>query len=164
MMVLCILKKYSGISCGCFVFLTGLLFVVGLTGCTGRVPDNLGVRAGALSPCPASPNCVSTQSTDQEHAIEPLVYTVPRKQAFEKLKSIILHMKRAKITAESDQYLHAEFTSALFRFVDDVEFYFDENKKIIQVRSASRIGRSDLGVNRKRIETIRSSWNAMEKR
>ena len=137
---------------------------IGITGCSGVPPGNLGVKDGSLAPCPASPNCVSSRSPDKEHAIEPLIYTASRTQALEDLKTIILHMKRAKITAESGNYLHAEFTSAILRFVDDVEFYFDENAKIIQVRSASRLGKSDFGVNRKRVESIRTAWSSVEKR
>jgi uncharacterized protein (DUF1499 family) len=76
------------------------------------------------------------------------------------LKNIILHEKRTKIVTETSTYLHAEFTSALWRFVDDVEFSIDENAKLIHMRSASRLGRSDFGVNRKRIEDIRKSWAA----
>jgi uncharacterized protein (DUF1499 family) len=78
------------------------------------------------------------------------------------LKNIILHKKRTKIVTETSTYLHAEFTSALWRFVDDVEFSFDENAKRIHMRSASRLGKSDLGVNRKRVEAIREVWNAQK--
>ena len=67
-------------------------------------------------------------------------------------------MPRSKIVSEQDNYLHIEFTSRIMRFVDDVEFYFNDTKKIIQVRSASRVGRSDFGVNRKRVEMIRSEF------
>jgi uncharacterized protein (DUF1499 family) len=80
------------------------------------------------------------------------------------LKKIIQGMKRTRIITEKDDYLYVEFTSALWRFVDDVEFYFKDASKTIQVRSASRLGRSDLGVNRKRIETIRATWNARGRR
>jgi len=137
---------------------------MGITGCSGVSPGTLGVKGGSLAPCPASSNCVSSRSPDKEHAIEPLIYTASRTQAFEDLKTIILHMKRTKIVTKSENYLHVEFTSAIWRFVDDVEFYFDENAKIIQVRSASRLGKSDFGVNRKRVESIRAAWNAVEKR
>jgi uncharacterized protein (DUF1499 family) len=65
-------------------------------------------------------------------------------------------MKKTQIITEDKNYLYAEFTSAIMGFVDDVEFYLDEDAKLIQVRSASRLGKSDLGVNRKRIETIRT--------
>jgi uncharacterized protein (DUF1499 family) len=79
------------------------------------------------------------------------------------LKKIIQQMKRTRIVTEADNYLYVEFTSALWRFVDDVEFSFDDASKTIHVRSASRLGKSDLGVNRKRIEMIRTAWNALGK-
>jgi uncharacterized protein (DUF1499 family) len=135
-----------------------LALSAGISGCSGTAPGNLGVKDGRLSPCPATPNCVSSLSTDAEHAEKPLTYTRATPAARAELKKLLLGMKRAKITAETGAYLRAEFTSALFRFVDDVEFYIDENAKVIHVRSASRLGKSDLGVNRKRIEAIRAAW------
>ncbi len=79
------------------------------------------------------------------------------------LKDIILHMTRTRIESESRNYIHAEFTSAVWRFVDDAEFYFDDAAKVIHLRSASRLGKSDFGVNRKRIEEIRKAWKACGK-
>ena len=72
-------------------------------------------------------------------------------------------MKRARIVAAEERYIHAEFTSALFRFVDDVEFLLDSETKTIHVRSASRVGYSDLGVNRRRVEEIRSRFDTLNK-
>ncbi len=132
-------------------------------GCTGVRPANLGVKDGKLAPCPASPNCVSSQSSDQEHAIEPLTFTGTATEAHAALGKIILGMKRSRIITDTNNYIHAEFTSAIFRFVDDVEFWFDENAKVIHVRSAARLGSSDLGVNRKRVEEIRARWKASGK-
>jgi uncharacterized protein (DUF1499 family) len=129
-------------------------------GCTGVRPSNLGVRDGKLAPCPSSPNCVSSQSTDPEHAVEPLRFTGTAPDASARLKRIIAAMPRTALVSEAADYLHVEFTSFIFRFVDDVEFFVDERSGTIHVRSASRLGRSDLGVNRKRIEAIRSAWNA----
>ena len=130
-----------------------------LAGCTGTRPIDLGVRDGKLAPCPASPNCVSSQSSDREHSIAPLRYTGSPGDAMDRLKKIIIGMKRSRIITETGSYIHAEYTSALFRFVDDVEFFLDERAAVIQVRSSSRIGYSDLGVNRKRIEDIRAAIN-----
>ncbi len=127
-----------------------------LVGCTGIRPDNLGVRDGKLAPCPSTPNCASSQSTDAEHAVAPLPYTGPAGPAIDDLKKIILAVPRTRIIAEQHGYLRAEFSSLIFRFVDDVEFYANEPLQRIEVRSASRLGRSDLGVNRKRIEEIRA--------
>ena len=129
-----------------------------LIGCTGVRPANLGIKDGKLAPCPSSPNCVSSQGSDREHAVEPLSFLGTVSGAHAALRQIILSMKRSQIIIETDSYIHAEFTSAIFRFVDDVEFWFDENEKVIHVRSASRVGNSDLGVNRKRVEEIRARW------
>lgn len=124
----------------------------------GKRPDHLGIKEGKLAVCPASPNCVSSQApgSDAEHYIEPLAYRSTPAEALTALKSIIQSMPRTKIVTEDGNYLYAEFTSALMGFVDDVEFFVDEAAGVIQVRSASRLGQSDLGVNRKRVEEIRA--------
>ncbi len=124
----------------------------------GGPPSNLGVRDGVLAPCPASSNCVSSQSADPKHAVTPLAYSRSRDEAMADLKEIILAMRRTRITEESKGYIHTEFTSVIWRFVDDVEFFFDDDAKVIHVRSASRFGRFDFGVNRRRIERIRTLW------
>lgn len=106
--------------------------------------------------CPTSPNCVSTQATDEGHAIAPFRYRKSRTEAKEALKAAIATMPRTKLVEEDGAYLHYEFTSLLLRFVDDVEFLFDDEAKTMHFRSASRTGYGDLGVNRKRMEEIRS--------
>lgn len=123
----------------------------------GTQPNNLGISSGKLAACPSTPNCVSSQSKDSEHYIEPLTYQGNSSEAIERLKQIINSLDRSAIVEESNNYLKAEFTSRWMGFVDDVEFYFnEEDKGAIEVRSASRLGESDLGVNRQRIETIRN--------
>ncbi|MEH2168296.1 MAG: DUF1499 domain-containing protein [Nostoc sp.] len=124
----------------------------------GKRPNNLGISNGKLASCPNSPNCVSSQSTDASHQIAPLTFTSTPEEAIANLKQIIESLPRTKIITESKDYLYAEFKSALLKFVDDVEFYLDRNANIIHVRSASRLGQSDLGVNRQRIETIRAKF------
>ncbi len=125
----------------------------------GDRPTGLGVQTGALGACPQSPNCVSTQSSDKQHRIEPLQFDGPLDTAIAQLKDIIEGLPRAKVIEVTDDYLYAEFTSSLMGFVDDVEFYLDPTEPVIQARSASRLGESDMGVNRKRIETIRKKLN-----
>jgi len=122
----------------------------------GTRPTNLGVNNGKLRDCPNSPNCVSSQSIDAEHKIAPLSYSGAPAKALESLKSVISSLPRTKIITANDNYIYAEFTSALMGYVDDVEFYLNTDKQIIEVRSASRLGQSDMGVNRDRIETIRA--------
>ncbi|MBE9103516.1 DUF1499 domain-containing protein [Nostoc cf. edaphicum LEGE 07299] len=124
----------------------------------GKRPNNLGISNGKLAPCPNSPNCVSSQSTDASHQIAPLTFTSTLEEAITNLKQIIESLPRTKIITENKDYLYAEFKSALLGFVDDVEFYLDRTANVIHVRSASRLGQSDLGVNRKRIETIRAKF------
>ncbi|WP_242019150.1 MULTISPECIES: DUF1499 domain-containing protein [unclassified Trichocoleus] len=127
----------------------------------GKRPTNLGVQSGKLAPCPSTPNCVNSQSQDSEHKIEPLTYNSSAAQAIADLKTVIQSFPKTKIVAETDNYLYAEFTIKLIGFVDDVEFYVDDAAKTIHVRSASRLGQSDLGVNRKRIETLRAKLNEL---
>jgi len=122
----------------------------------GDRPTNLGVKEGKLAPCPTSPNCVISQGDeDAEHAIAPLAYSGDSAQAIAKLTAIVKAMPRTTIIESTDSYLYAEFASQLLGFVDDVEFYLDPAESVIQVRSASRLGQSDLGVNRQRVEAIR---------
>jgi uncharacterized protein (DUF1499 family) len=137
-----------------------LLLIVLMFGCSAGRPVNLGTTNGNLLPCPDSPNCVSSQSKDKRHFIEPVRYEGDQQWARDRLIAVIKGMRRSKIETVRDDYIHAEFTSAIFRFVDDVEFYFDDNTKTMHIRSAARIGYSDFGVNRKRLEEIRSLFMA----
>ncbi|CAD5950976.1 hypothetical protein PA905_42770 [Planktothrix agardhii CCAP 1459/11A] len=125
---------------------------------SGNRPTNLGIEQGKFAPCPTSPNCVSSQSLDTQHQIEPFNYQDTPKKAFENLKIILANTENAEIITAEANYIYAEFTSDLMGFVDDVEFYLDEKDSLIQVRSASRLGESDLGANRKRIEAIRARF------
>jgi uncharacterized protein (DUF1499 family) len=123
---------------------------------SGTRPDTLGLKDGKLAACPGTPNCVSSQATDAEHKVDAIAYFAPTAEVMEKLKSVVTNMERAEVVESGSSYLYAEFTSGLMGFVDDVEFYVDDAAKVIHVRSASRLGQSDLGVNRKRVEEIRS--------
>lgn len=133
-----------------------LAYGLAVSGCTGNPPSNL----GQFAPCPESPNCVSTQAKDAPHRIASISYDADRKTAQKRLLKIIHSLPRTRIVVERGDYFHVEFTSSILRFVDDVEFYFDVEEGKIHFRSASRIGRSDLGVNRKRMETIRSRFTS----
>ncbi|MSR60658.1 MAG: DUF1499 domain-containing protein [Planctomycetaceae bacterium] len=122
-------------------------------------PTNLGVTDGRLAPCPKSPNCVSTQAEDAEHAIAPLTFEGDPAAAFERLRSVVAALPRTKPIAATDRYRHYEFTTLICGYIDDVEFVLDAGKKQIQFRSASRLGHSDLGANRKRMEAIRRAYS-----
>jgi uncharacterized protein (DUF1499 family) len=107
-----------------------------------------------LVPCPDSPNCVSTKSNNPGHAMPPLPYLKSGRESMDRLLEIVRHMKRATIISSTPSYLHVEFRSALFRFVDDVEFVLDDSSRLIHFRSASRTGYYDFGVNRRRMRDI----------
>lgn len=125
----------------------------------------LGVINGQLTPCPQTPNCVSSQATDTAHFIAPIEFLGTAKEAQDRLVQLLKDWTRTKIILVEEDYIRVEFTSRIFRFVDDVEFYFgsaEAGQKVIQVRSASRIGRSDLGANRNRVEQIRTKFQTMD--
>ena len=129
----------------------------------GTRPEYLGVRDGRLVPATRTPNNVNSQAdriADAEHYIEPLHYTGDAKLAWAALRKVVDGMYRVRVIASTQDYLYAEFSTRLMRFVVDTEFYLDEPAGAIQVRSASRLGRSDFGVNRERVEAIRAKLAA----
>lgn len=121
----------------------------------GHPPENLGLRNGQLGPCPESPNCVLSQHPDEAHAIEPISYTGEPSKAQDTLLKVLSVVPRTTVLESTDSYIRVEFQTQLMGFVDDGEFYFPPDQKIIHVRSASRLGESDLNLNRRRIEQIR---------
>lgn len=114
-------------------------------------PKSLGIVDGQLKPCPNSPNCVNSFEND----VEPFPL---QEGGFDKIKKILSSFPRTRIISMSDDYIHAEVRSKLMRFVDDIEFLVDKENGVVHVRSASRLGYSDLGVNRKRVEAIRKAY------
>lgn len=122
-----------------------------LTACAGEPPQNIGIQEGRLTPCPESPNCVSSFENDEVHGIQPLAGNL------DQIGSILRGLGEANIVSASDNYLYAEFTSRIMGYVDDVEFMYDQASGQTHVRSASRLGYSDLGANRDRIEAIRAA-------
>lgn len=116
---------------------------------------------GFLLPCPASPNCVSSIASDPEHTVRPFTFDSTPEQAWARLKQALATEKRMIVRAEKGGYLRAEFRSLVFRFTDDVEFVLVPDAQLIHVRSASRTGHSDFGVNRKRVERLRVKFNAL---
>jgi uncharacterized protein (DUF1499 family) len=125
--------------------------------CQGTRPEGLGIHDGLLQECPDKPNCVCSQSSKADHKIDPLPIQGSPQDSMQRLVQVVRAMKGSKIIEQKDDYLYVEFTSSLLRFVDDVEFYFPAVKNEIQVRSASRLGYSDFGVNRKRVKAIRQA-------
>jgi uncharacterized protein (DUF1499 family) len=107
-----------------------------------------------LAPCPSSPNCVSSLASDAMHAIRPL--PLPAADPIGVVRGIVESFPRTRVLQSDDGYLHATFASRIFRFVDDVEFLVDADAGVLHVRSASRVGQGDMGVNRRRVEAIRT--------
>ncbi len=119
---------------------------------TAQRPTNLGVRGGRLAECPATPNSVSTQSSSPDHRMPPIPFVGSVTEEIEKIKQTVAKLfPRARLITERDGYLYYEFASLLFRFIDDVEFLVDDITREIHFRSASRVGHSDLGTNRRRM-------------
>ncbi len=123
---------------------------------SSKPPSTLGLHSGRLAPCPITPNCVSSLAEQADQKVSPLILDRPISEAQAAVKQVIAGLTRTRLVREESNYLHFEFHSLIFRFVDDVEFHFDQAGKIIHIRSASRVGHSDFGVNRRRLETIRA--------
>lgn len=138
-----------------------LVVLIGVSSCASSdasAGSTFDPSTGTLAPCPDSPNCVSTQASDAQHAIEPYRFSDPAVDAKARMLAIVNDMQRSTVVADGEDYLHVEFRSRIFRFVDDVEFFFDEADSLVQFRSAARTGYSDMGVNRKRMEEIRARF------
>ncbi len=131
-----------------------------LAACAGEKPNNLGVHNGRLTECPGSPNCVSSQAVDEEHRIQVMTFVDRPEAAFARLKQTLGLRKDTTIIEERPGYLRVEFHTLLF--VDDGEFFLDGQQSQIQIRSASRLGYSDLGKNRSRLEEIRRQFAETE--
>lgn len=121
-------------------------------------PKNLGVVNGKLSEMPKTPNAVSSQTDMEEKRVEPLDFVDDLYESKRRILGIVSNYKGAKIITNEEYYIHAVFKSDGLKFKDDVEFYFDDKNKVIHYRSASRVGYSDLGVNKKRYEEIRDEY------
>lgn len=133
--------------------ITAILFTSLLAGCSGSIPTDIGVIEGKLALCPDTPNCVSSDDSSEEHFIKVIQVNAP--DTFQRLQNYLGKQNNINLVTSSDSYIHAEARSTLLGFVDDVEFNLRPKSKSIAVRSASRLGYSDMGVNRKRIEEIR---------
>lgn len=137
------------------VIIVGLL-LVGLSLASRKQPE-LGLIDGQLRPCPTTPNCVCSEYSGKDAYIEPLGYSGSTEAAWARLERVIAETG-GRVIAEEPGYLRAVYETQLLRFIDDVEFRQDNNNSVIQVRSASRVGHSDLGANRKRVEKIRAAF------
>ncbi len=125
---------------------------------SGKRPATLGSKNGKLAPVAKKPNNVGSQAdvNDRAHYVAPLKFSGDAGVAFQKLLKLVQSQPRTSVVTQDGQYLHAEFGSPLMGFVDDVEFVLAPEQSLIHVRSAARLGYSDLGVNRKRAESLRA--------
>lgn len=124
---------------------------------SGKRPANLGVKDGRLAPPKRTPNCVSSQAerSDVEHYVEPIAFKGSISEAMLAARRAIESTERSCIVVQERGYLYAEFRSKLLGYVDDLELFYDAKGGVFHVRSASRLGRRDYGVNRKRVESLR---------
>ena len=136
--------------------LAASVMIMPLFSCSGTRPADLGVKDGRLRPCPASPNCVSSDAPDTAHSVAPFQLVVPSTDGWRAARAAIDGLPRTKIITSTDDYLHAECSSAVFGFVDDLELHLRRGENLIAVRSAARLGHGDFGVNRKRVEQLRA--------
>ena len=151
------MSRLIAIALGIFLTLTSFLMLP-----DGAWAASLGVNNGHLAACPTSPNCVVSQDGDTKHAIDPITYHIDRAQAQETLLKVLNAVPRTEVIEKTDNYIHALSKSRIFKFVDDVEFYFPKDENVIHMRSASRVGESDLGVNRRRMEQIRLAMQDLD--
>ena len=147
------------------VVVTGILLIVVVLAAhkNNAVPTTLGVKEGALAPLPDSPNAVSSQTDQADKRVEPFPYSGNLDQTMALVKKAAADFGGARILTEEPDYLHMVFTVPFIPFKDDVEFFFSERDRVVHYRSASRVGYSDLGVNRKRYERLRSLYEQAAK-
>lgn len=139
-------------------YVWGLITAFILSGVSGSDADDAFVNRGRLIPCPDSPNCVSTESDRKGQTMDPLPYLQTREESREKILSILKGMKRTKIITSAESYIQAECRTALWGFVDDVAFFFDDTARLVHFRSASRTGYYDFGQNRRRMKEISEKY------
>ena len=163
-----VVLKWIGIGLGVLVALAAIVIVVQLYSASKRQPStaevSLGVEGGTLTTCPDSPNCVSTQAdpNDETHYLEPIQYEGTPQEVKERLMQWIRSQPRAELVTDNERYLRAVFSSRIFGFRDDLEVYFPHDESVAHLRSASRVGEGDMGVNRERAEAVRRVLQGQE--
>lgn len=138
-----------------------VLFLTVAVGCAGTVPDTLGVQtAGGLGRCLDRPNCVSSVDERLSHNVAPLQLVGDPAVGWAQLRRSVEALPGTVVVTSDDRYLHAESTSSLMGYVDDLELLLDPSTGRVDVRSASRVGYGDMGVNAARVDTLRDSMSA----
>ncbi len=141
------------------IFIIGtvlLITTMPLLSCSGKLPSNLGISDSRLGFCPSSPNCISSEDHDGSHKIAPFQLVKPADEVWRVTRELVSKLPRTRIVTETTDYLHAECRSFLFGFVDDLELQLRPADGVIAIRSAARLGYSDFGVNRRRVESLRA--------
>lgn len=138
------------------LLLLSILSLAIVISCAGAVPNTLGVQpTGGLAPCPDSPNCVSSLDERADHNVEPLQIDGDVAVNWQQLREVVEALPGTVVVTQDDHYLHAESTSSLMRYVDDLELLLDPLTGRVDVRSASRVGYGDMGVNAARVQALR---------
>ena len=143
-----------------YAVLLGLLVIgvlLAALSIASRKQPELGLFDGQLRPCPATPNCVCSEDPADGAFVEPLSFSGSAEQAWQRIRQATVAAGGTVVSGQ-ESYLHAVFETPLLRFVDDVELRLDRDKRLIHIRSASRVGHSDLGANRKRVAQLRAAF------
>jgi len=139
------------------VWLGLFLALMVLTACQNGNRPVTGLVDAQLAPCPASPNCVSSDTDNAEQHVQPFALARSPQDAWALLIDQVSRLPRSTIVTQEPRYLHVECRSRLFGFVDDLEFHLRPVEQVIAVRSAARTGYADFGVNRERVEGLRQA-------
>lgn len=123
-----------------------------------RTPEHIGVKNGKLAEVPSSPNAVSSTAEQSDKSVEPLPFQGTREETKQQLLKVLDTYENAEVVTKEENYIHAVFSSKRMKFKDDFELYLDEEKEVVEVRSAARVGYSDFDVNRKRYEEIKRKY------
>ena len=145
-----------------FTVVIGVCFVLVFLSLLSRKPAVTGVLDGKLRPCPARPNCVCSEYAEEPSFVQPFRFTAPPEEAWQRMREL-LQKQGGRIEEERVDYLRFTFATKVFRFVDDLELRIDERNGLIHMRSASRVGFSDMGLNRKRVENLRAAFGSGKK-
>ena len=136
--------------------LLGLIAYIVMAVMSQKAPDTLGLKGGKLAPCPKSPNCVCSEQVQPDDAEHYPQAIQGDKAVWAKFKGIVQEQGGEVITDDGN-YVHITFSTPVFHYIDDVELRFDKAAKLIHIRSASRMGRKDFGVNRTRVEKLKQA-------
>lgn len=137
-----------------------IVVTAAVTGCAGSQTADKMKPNERFAPCPDTPNCISSEAQDPRHAVAPMQLAGNSEREWDEIRAVVAALPRSRILGATECYLHATLKSRLFGFIDDLELKLDPQTKMIGIRSASRSGSYDLGVNRRRVENLRKQLKA----